>query len=1516
MQLIGTGKKINSERKHRYRMCIVWSILFIILISGNVSLAQTIRYVNSGATGNNTGLNWSNAYTSLESAIAAASSGTQIWVAAGTYKPSVMRGGATSRHQAFTLKDGVLLYGGFVGNESSLSQRNYKNNETILSGDIGIIGDQTDNCYHVVYVAPGTALGSSTLLDGFSVVYGNANGGSYPLWFGGGIYLYYLATPTIKNCQFKLNNSSSGGAVYIEKTNPVLDNCLFDNNTGGSLLSYLDANPTVTNSQFTNQLNSAAVSLNSSAITLINCLLVNNKSRGGSAITASNTSTVTLTNCTIANNNDNNYGAILCYSGGTITFNNTIIWGNYGNSSGFQVTLGGVNGVLNYSCYSSLDVFRTEGGATLNSTNNNTVGDPGFAGFSGQANYLLYSLMGTSPCVDRGNNAYNTEALDVRGSGYNRKINKSTGGSGVIDIGCYEYKPGSDLPEYTVVKSTNISQVEAKSGRLSFTYSSGGGQGRILFLKHATTGSAQPIYGRDYIADTTFMYGSVINGTDWYCIFIDTLSAPSKLINISGLEKGSSYLVQIIEFNKFMGKYYYFLSEELLAQSLLTTSNKKYFVKSNGSDSSIGITWNTSFRTIQRALESAEDTVEIWVGKGKFSPTKDDSGLQSPFSIFNITSNCSIIGGFLGTEDSISQRDLVNNKTIISGEIGNQFDSTDNINTLFRVDYLPEPVSLQLDGLILEKTYGTQGDGSIIEMAYNFLNINSCIIRNNYSNHSLIKSFDPYSFTVKNSQLINNITQMSIIEMNGGAIDMSNCVIAENLSSNCGVLINGEGNFTNCTIVNNHAINGAAIYLSGGIIDIANTIMFGNTASEHGNNIFIGGISFNAVGVYNSCVDLSGNNYYKQSEPDVELISNCISGNPSFIGSSKNAANPYLIYGNSICTDAGDNNFVVDENDIRGPGYKRRLSKLGNSSGTVDIGAYEYQYGIDLERRAPIYVKKTASGNNNGTSWLDAFNSIESALQDAEENDEIWVARGEYSASNEVGGTGSQYRAFVMKKDVKLLGGFAGNENAISERIVDSNITVLSAEQGNSTTLADNAYYIFRNNSILSEQTLIDGFVMTGARYSAMALVGGAHMTLRNIKFIWNGTGVTPGAGIYNTGAKLKIINSTFQNNWSSSGGAIFLTGTDSTILLNCLLANNEASIYGGAIYAEGILKITNCTIMNNAADSYGGGLMLWNPSRTEIANSIVWGNDAPLSRQIHLFNSATLSLRSSCYSNSMGDLNAQGSLTIGNDCISSDPMVCGTVNANHPFVPFGISPCIDAGNNSLIFEESDLRGGAFDRKLSKNTFASGIVDIGAYEYKLGADYFDGNVVLPVELSSLTGRVSGNSVVLQWETASEKNNHGFEIERKTNQKNWEKVGFVKGGGTVHSVTSYEFTEPVPYITGEIKYRLKQIDADGSFEYSDEVSVIANVPVSFALHQNYPNPFNPVTTIEYQIPTACKVSLMVYDLLGNCITELSSGYKEAGRYQVKFDAIKYAAGVYIYKLSAGSYTESKKLIVLK
>ncbi len=215
-----------------------------------------------------------------------------------------------------------------------------------------------------------------------------------------------------------------------------------------------------------------------------------------------------------------------------------------------------------------------------------------------------------------------------------------------------------------------------------------------------------------------------------------------------------------------------------------------------------------------------------------------------------------------------------------------------------------------------------------------------------------------------------------------------------------------------------------------------------------------------------------------------------------------------------------------------------------------------------------------------------------------------------------------------------------------------------------------------------------------------------------------------------------------------------------------------------------------------------------------------------------------------------------------------------------------------------------------------------------------------GEVPLPVELTSFTANAFNSSVQLKWQTATEVNNYGFEIQRLNSplassptsrsglnplpggeEKGWMKIGFVNGNGNSSSTKDYTFVDPAigtgkNISSGKYSYRLKQIDNNGAYKYSNVVEVSFMKPAKFALEQNYPNPFNPSTTITFSIPEDGHIVLKLYDVLGREVQTLINENRKAGIHNINFYADNLSNGVYMYKLTAGNYSDIKKMILLK
>ena len=386
---------------------------------GAYETTMAIIYVNASATGANNGSSWANAFTNLQSALNAAVEGDKIFVAAGTYKPSVDPDGSnTTRKQTFLLKSGVAIYGGY---NASTGARDVKANKTILSGDFN--GDDVgfnynnENAYHVV-AAKG--LSAATLLDGFTITGGNANtsssflGESFANGWGGAIYVYQSGTHlTINNCVIS-GNEQLAGALNVRNASPRVTNCVFVGNKS----------------------NEGGAAYNSNGgPSYINCLFTDNSTLSyGGSVMANAWATTSIINCTMYGNsaNSNDGGTIYNYNSSNVTVTNSIIWGNTSYISGRE-------GIINSTTTSATSTVSYSNVQNFSGGTGNITVEPQFVNATdpdgadnlwGTADDGLL-LVNTSPVVDKGNNTpVSGIATDITGS---TRIQ-----NGTVNMGAYE----------------------------------------------------------------------------------------------------------------------------------------------------------------------------------------------------------------------------------------------------------------------------------------------------------------------------------------------------------------------------------------------------------------------------------------------------------------------------------------------------------------------------------------------------------------------------------------------------------------------------------------------------------------------------------------------------------------------------------------------------------------------------------------------------------------------------------------------------------------------------------------------------------------------------------------------------------------------------------------------------------------------------------------------------------------------------------------------------------------------
>jgi hypothetical protein len=816
---------------------------FTVTVNSSCPATGTVWFVNPAAASGGNGASWACGFQNVQDAINAASSGHEIWVKAGTYLPTKEPDGTTDSPRDFTfyLKNGVAVYGGFAGTETLRSQRNWTSNPTILSGDIGTSGNTTDDCYHVLLSVSDA---STTVLDGFTVTKGNANGAIGTITVetktisrtdGGGMN-NNSSSPTIANCTFSANLGESGGGIYNIASSPAVSNCTFSNNTtsniGGAMTNVFTSNPTLTNCTFSS--NSAtnyggAMENNTSDPILTNCIFTGNSSTYGGAMDNYSGADVTLTNCSFSGNSASAVGGGMynlsasptmtnctfsgnkaTTSGGAMqnitcspTLKNCLIWNNrVGSTTGSadaSMTNSNANPTITYSLIQNWNPSGTgnlngiPNAATANYPNFVTPLDPATA----PATSGDFHIQTCSPAVNKGTN---TGAPTTDLFGNTRPYN-----SGVADMGVHELQAAQPTPTITCPANQTGTTPYTLADFTSITTASGGCG--IVSL------SQSPAIGTNLAVGmhTITMTATDALGTTATCAFTVTVN------------------------------------------SNCPATSTIWYVNPSAASGGNGASWACGFQNVQDAINAASSGHEVWVKAGTYFPTKDPSGNASPADprdkTFYMKNGVAVYGGFAGTETLRSQRNWTTNPTILSADLGTANDLADNAYHV--VLSISDANTTILDGFTIEKG-NANGSGSIsVEFGTVFrtsggglrgsstaMLVSNCQFSGNDGGSGsgggggFLGGSSTAAFT--NCQFLNNSVATS-----GGGMLVNTC----------------SPTFTDCTFSGNSAgSGGGGLYVanSGANPVITRCIFSGNTSTSFGGGI----MNYNGAPTLTNCIFL------------------------------------------------------------------------------------------------------------------------------------------------------------------------------------------------------------------------------------------------------------------------------------------------------------------------------------------------------------------------------------------------------------------------------------------------------------------------------------------------------------------------------------------------------------------------------------------------------------------------------------------------------------------------------------
>jgi hypothetical protein len=1451
--------------------------LFIIALQ---IYCQNVIYVTPDGSGIKNGSSWENAASNAElQDILFEDNGKDIWLSQGTYKPTyTLQEPESERDKSFFIFNNNV-YGGFVGNETDISQRNIKENETIFSGDIGVEGDNSDNCYHVINAG-------SIIIDGITICYGYANGS----WFS--------------------NSNNCGGGVFVENIWQDLRNCTFRDN-------------------FASNWGGAAYAEGwGSYITFENCLFSNNRSEygPGGAIESSYTETY-ISNCTFVKNTTP-YGGCVSVpyrSNDDVLINNNIFWKNTGGDLGAENVL--------YSISHNAVEGGYDGFCNINLSSNNT-GDEKSPYFTDPDNND-YSLLPQSPLIDKGvywntqNNTDITGSIRPRGEAW--------------DIGAYEYNSGplTTVPPEVNTLITEFVTVSTARVRGNVT-SDGGSQMITKGVYYSTTPGFDPatqgillkynlLYseGEFYLditnlpPNTTYYYriycenrvGSdtgdemsfttrsgvspdangilyakpdgIGDGSSWanalhgndLQLGIDNTSVkeiwlakgkyvPTSFPNGGTIDRQKHFSLKqnVVLYGGFNG------TETDLEQRDLKT-NKTVLSGDIGAEGEyFDNTYHVFYHTNRPDIDSTSviDGITLSDG-GAFSIARANSdkgggmynGYCSP-TIRNCTfeNNRGRYGGGmynLVAFPTLKNCALINNTASASGGglfNRNEYDYKENKAAYLR--------TIKLYHCTVAGNTAPQGSQITFAQEY-------------WSDDSYIEIFNSVIWGTDHEILwcdIDNYHQMEEISRpSGSIITFCGLTSPEIGEGNITISRNNTGDI-NSPYFTNPDINDYSLQYESACKDRA---IYRYAAKEDILGIIRPqGAAFD-MGAYE----------YETTEPNaVPPVIGTGSADSITVSSAvchtdiiTDGGIPLWQRGVKVSTQSGFNpvteGFLYTiKGDYTGSEYSNVVTALVPDSVYYYVSYAENMIGftysssqgsfttlrITPDLNGIIYIK--TDGTGNGSSWAEALNGndLQAGIY-ADSVKQVWVAKGTYYPTSWPSAVFippylnfqflERTKHFSLKSGVELLGGFEGIEEYFFERNFKLNETILSGDIGIKDDNTDNIYNIIINFSnynstdstffpLIDSTAVIDGFTITNGFNSMVddtqCFDGGAGMinqdaapTNINCNFTNNTSGLRGGAilnttdGWWDISQSVKFENCSFSNNYGVYGGAVCHDSYGLFTIKNCSFNNNESIFFGSAVFACGDVNIQNCIFIKNHSDQKAA---LFFDTQATITNSTIAGNSGGI-----YVNTNNLLITNSVFFNNGQDFNNQSTYAYA--------MLFNSA--------FNVAPDFEyTGSNNII--------------ISKNNSGD-----------INSPYF----------------------------SDPDNGHWWLQEASP----------LKDAGI--------WTDDVPLY--DIMGNLRDSQPDiGCYEY-DPTSIENNessLPLATELYQNYPNPFNPATNIKFALSKSGKVELSVYNIAGQLVRKLVDKEISAGFHSVKFEADDLNSGMYFYKLKANGKEFTKKMLMVK
>lgn len=1003
-------------------MTHILKTLCLLFFCWQVNMATAfavIRYVKPEATGLGTGTDWENASFDLQAMLNASDSGDEVWVSSGTYKPTEFPPDcincSSPRDYTFFVPDGVKLYGGFVGCETDIAQRNLSGNITMLSGNIGSVSSSSDNCYHVLLAVAPSIGGIGVTIDGFTVTLGSdffsgatqiiVGGNNIERSNGAGIHIVG-GTNYISNNKINKNYSYRGSGIFIlNSVSSYITNNSIRENTGqvAGGISINGGNNTITNNNISDNILDCCPSMIGNA---------------GAGILVTNGNNIISYNFISGNQaNHEGTGAGISTSQGTNYITNNIITNNYSSSEGGGVWTENGNNTITDNLIMGNISGQGGGVSSTNGTNNfiNNVIINNSANYGGG----ILVRFGTYNCV---NNSIVSNTATNSGGGI---CTVNTSNTILTNNILWDNKKGT---------STNISSADYyhSSGTAGTFYNNLFQLPEVNYTYENTGnfGIGTDASGNLFAQDPMFVNALNLSGSDGiYRTYDDGLYpiAESPVIN-AGYVIGvpdTDIVGNIRSDQPDIGAYEYYTDTIIVTDTVILA--KTIHVDASIIESGNGESWETAFATLTEALLVAhaspwEDTVKVAAGTyipGQ-RPIENNFEICSPYSrdvTFHLPDGLVLLGGY---PSGGGIRNAAANATILSGDIGEVGNIADNA---YHVVFAQAPTTgglgVVLDGFTISGG-NSNGTGSItlnsgvFNRSYGggvFLSKgNNKVLNNTFTNNASINQGGAiYTFlgynTIDNNVLVDNKAYYGgAIYANGGANVLQNNVVFNNTADFFGgglYLPGGDNTVTNNIVWQNVANHGGGIYSSLGNNSYTNNTIASNTANNNGggvytytgstiftNNIFSdnkSGVSnaipgsdyynFNGANTFiHNLLQLPDNNYTTVNyDLGIEATGNLFAQDPMFV--------------NIVDIDGYDNTLLTEDDGLRlvvgSPALNAGITNInipltdimGNTrDAQPDLGAYEGEMPVGIKLTSASYITHfTAHPNPAGEATTITF---------------------------------------------------------------------------------------------------------------------------------------------------------------------------------------------------------------------------------------------------------------------------------------------------------------------------------------------------------------------------------------------------------------------------------------------------------------------------------------------------------------------------------------------------------------